>query len=98
VLALIRKAALWIFGTLFEVADVDQLLERAIADSSPPSPPQRKKAYDRAIDREFGIIEVGEQSFYCSELLFSADYAAYRELGDRLCQILPDGGTESPDE
>jgi hypothetical protein len=98
ILALIRKAALWIFGVLFEVADAEQLLERAITDSSPPSPPQREQTYDRAIDREYGMVDVGEQSFYTSEVLFSADYAAYRELGARLCQPLPDSdGEEAPE-
>jgi hypothetical protein len=98
VLALIRKAALWIFGTLFDVADPEQLLEQAIVDSTPPSPPQRDGAYDRAIDREYGMVEIGEQSFYSSEVLFSADYGAYRDTGARLCQIPPkDAGEEAPE-
>jgi hypothetical protein len=98
VLALIRKAALWLFAVLFEVVDAEQLLERAIADSSPPSPPQRDRVYDLAIDREYGMVNVGEQSFYTSEVLFSADYAAYRESGARLCQIPPKvDGEEVPE-
>jgi hypothetical protein len=44
------------------------------------------------------MVDVGEQSFYTSEVLFSADYAAYRELGARLCQPLPDSdGEEAPE-
>jgi hypothetical protein len=98
VLALIRKAALWIFGTLFEVMDPEQLLEQAIAENAPPSPPQRDRIYDRAIDRQYGMIEIGEQSFYSSEVLFFADYGAYRDAGARLCQIrAKDDGDEAPE-
>lgn len=86
VLSLIRKAALWIFGVLFDVADAEQRLERAIADSAPASPPQRDSTFDRAIDREFAMVDVGDQTFYASEVLFFVDYAAYREAGARLCQ------------
>lgn len=89
VLALIRKAALWIFGILFEVPAAEKLLESTIAESAPPSLPQRNEAYDRAIDREYGMIDIGEQSFYTSEVLFTTDYAAYRETGTRLCQAPP---------
>lgn len=42
------------------------------------------------------MIEIGEQSFYASEVLFVADYEAYREAGDRLCQTAPEvDGKES---
>jgi hypothetical protein len=94
VLKIIREAALWIFSFLFDIADVEVLFSEAIAASSPPAPPQQVKAYDRAIDREYGVITVGEQSYYASELLFTVDYAAYRELGDRLST----SGVSSQDE
>ena len=98
VLSLIRKAALWIFSVLFDVTDAEQRLERAIADSAPPAPPQRDGTYDRAIDREYGMVDVADQSFYASEVLFSADYAAYREAGARLCQNSPEAaGEEAPE-
>jgi len=85
VLALIRKAALWIFGVLFDVEDPDLRLTRCITANLPPSQPQREISFDRAIDREFGLVDVADQTFYASELLFSVDHAAYRELGARLC-------------
>jgi hypothetical protein len=91
VLALIRKAALWIFGVLFDVADSEQRLARGIAASAPPSPPQRDKSFDRVIDREFGMVDVADQTFYASELLFSVDNTAYRELGARLCDTQHNG-------
>ena len=42
------------------------------------------KKFDIAIDRKYEIVEIGEQSYYVSELLFAIDYAAYRDLGARL--------------
>ena len=98
VLALMRKAALWIFGVLFDVADAEQQLEQALLDSAPPSPPQRDDAFDRAIDREYGMVDVGEQSFYVSEVLFFVDHAAYREAGARLCQAVSQADTENATE
>ena len=50
----------------------------------PSAPPQRDGIYDRAIDREYGMIEVAGQSYYVSELLFAVDYIAYCDLGGRL--------------
>jgi len=85
-LSLIRKAALWIFGLLFDVSDANERLDKAIADSTPPPAPQRDGAYDRAIDLEYGMVEIGDQSFYASEVLFSVDYWAYRDIGARLCE------------
>ncbi len=31
------------------------------------------------------MVEVAGQQFYTSELLFSADYTAYRDIGTQLC-------------
>ena len=36
------------------------------------------------IDALLGIITVGEQDYYASELLFAVDHAAYRDLGGKL--------------
>jgi len=84
VLALVRMAALWIFSVLFEVPEVQKRLAQAIAGKSPPAPPQRHVKFDRAIDKEFGMVDVCEQSYYASELLFSVDCDAYRDVGMRL--------------
>ena len=98
VLSLIRKAALWIFSVLFDVTDAENRLDRAIADVLPPAPPQRDGAYDRAIDREYGMVDVADQSFYASEVLFSVDHVAYREIGARLCHDpRPTSGEETPE-
>jgi hypothetical protein len=94
VLSIIRRAALWIFSVLFDVSDAEKLLERAISDVVPPAPPQRDTAFDHAIDREYGMVEIGEQIFYASEILFSVDYWAYRDTGTRLCQNSPSANSQ----
>jgi hypothetical protein len=83
-LSVIRQAAVWIFGLLFDVADVDEQLEQAIADSASAPARRRDTACDRAIDGEYGMIEIGDEVFYTSEALFAIDYEAYREIGTRL--------------
>jgi hypothetical protein len=85
VLKIVRDAALWVFSVLFDVSDAGATLEEAILDKTPPAAPSPEKNFNIAIDAQYGIIEVGEQSYYASELLFAVDYAAYRDLGGRLC-------------
>jgi hypothetical protein len=85
VLKIVRDAALWVFSVLFEVTDVEAILAKSIMGSALPAPPAPDKKFDIAIDRKYEIVEIGEQSYYVSELLFAIDYAAYRDLGARLC-------------
>jgi len=85
VLGLTRKSALWIFSLLFDVSDAEQRLAQAIANTSLPAPPQRDSVFDRAIDRKYGMVDVCDQTYYTSEVLFSVDYTAYREAGAKLC-------------
>ena len=89
-LHIIRRAAIWIFEVLFDVDDAESALTEAIRDRAPPPSPQRNKAFDVAIDRECGIIEVGDQGYYASEILFATDRWAYTDLGGRLAQSLAD--------
>lgn len=84
VLMIIRDAAFWVVSLLFDLDEVESALEGALRDVSPASGPPRERQLDVAIDAEFGIIDVGEQRYYASELLFSVDPIAYRELGERL--------------
>jgi hypothetical protein len=88
-LGIIRRAALWIFGVLFDIATPEKELESAMSELVPTAPPTPDDRYDRAIDSEYGMIQVGEQTFYASEILFSVDYGAYREAGVRLSQNPP---------
>jgi hypothetical protein len=96
VLGLTRKAALWVFALLFDAPDAGQRLAQAIASSLPPALPQPDPTFDRAIDREYGMVEVCDQTYHASELLFSIDYAAYREAGARLSS--PDGAKEGEED
>jgi len=97
VLKLVRDAALWVFAMLFDVSDAEVALEQAILDKAPPTAPSRDRKFDVAIDGRYGIVEVGEQSYYASELLFAVDDAAYRDLGGRLCAI-PDASSSGTEE
>jgi hypothetical protein len=87
VLALVRKAAIWTFSVLFGVREVEQLLEKTIAESMLHTVPQRNGEFDRVIDGEFSMVKIGKQTFYASEVLFAIDYPAYQEAGARLCQL-----------
>ena len=95
VLEIARKAALWVFGILFDVPDPAAALERAIIDRTPAVLPSRDKVFDVAIDARYGIVQVGEESYYASELLFAVDTAAYRDLGGRL-RISVDASSDDP--
>ena len=94
-LQIARTAALWIFSVLFDVSDAKAVLEQALLAKAPPSTPSKEKRFDLAIDKEYGIIAVGEQNYYASELLFSVDAAAYRDLGGKL---IDDSVAEAIDE
>jgi hypothetical protein len=96
VLALVRKAAMWIFALLFDVAQAEERLSRAIAELLPPAPPQRDVEFDRVIDGRHGMVDVCEQTYYSSEVLFAVDYDAYRDIGSRLSAN--DEGVEEKDD
>lgn len=83
-LQIARTAALWIFSTLFDVSDAEAALQQAVVNQAPPDPPSKERNLDLAIDGEYGIIAVGEQDYYASELLFAVDHAAYLDLGGKL--------------
>jgi len=85
VLKIVRDAALWVFAMLFDVSDPEAALEQAILDNARPAGPSRDRKFDVVIDALYGIVEVGEESYHASELLFAVDPAAYRDLGGRLC-------------
>ena len=80
-----REAATWVFSFLFDVSDIETEIENAILDRSPvPSVTLREERFDEVIDTEYGIIEIGEQVYLASDLLYAIDYDAYRDIGERL--------------
>ena len=76
---------MWIFGFLFEVENVEEMLINTLNDRLKGYSATRKKDFDLAIDRDFGVIEVAGQSYYASEILFAVDNVAYSEVGMLLC-------------
>jgi hypothetical protein len=93
VLTIVRRAALWIFGTLFEVPDIQEQLERSLAEKMPSAPPTRSPAFDTAIDSVLDRIEIGDQVYSASEALYYVDYQAYRDLGIQLAGEPSNGGS-----
>ena len=80
-----REASAWVFSFLFDVSDIETEIENAILDRSPtPVIPLREERLDEVIDTEYGIIEIGEQVYLASDLLYAIDYDAYRDLGELL--------------
>ncbi|MYH40376.1 MAG: hypothetical protein F4150_01010 [Chloroflexi bacterium] len=92
-----RRAALWVFAFLLDVPDAEDVLASAVAALAGPPPPEPNPTYDRAIDAEYGVIEIEGQKYYTSEILFSVDYPAYADLGARL-DAPQRGNDEAEDE
>jgi hypothetical protein len=91
----IRSAAIWIFGLLYNVLDVEKEIEDELAALAPLKPPAPRPEYDKAIDNEHGIVEIGELNYYASEVLFAVDKDAYNAAGARL---IAKGGKSGGDE
>jgi hypothetical protein len=75
----IRSAAVWVFGTLFDVPDVQALLDQQ-ASGPTVDRPQRSAEDDHLIDDEFGVIQVAGRRYYTSEILHAFDAVQYSEL------------------
>ena len=84
-----RHAVLWIFSFLFDIEDSEERLARAIPEKRPPPAPERNPTYDAAIDRADKAIDIGDHTFSMSEMLYSLEYEAYRELGIEISQAEP---------
>lgn len=70
----IRQTALWIFSVLFDIPDIEQILEdRVELELQKNTKPERDPKADRIIDGAYGMVEVAGQSYYTSELLFNVD-------------------------
>lgn len=82
----IRKTALWVFSILFDVPNAEEILENQVAyNLTKESRPERDLQIDRAIDGAYGMVQVMDQEYYTSELLFGVDPVAYRDVGTLLC-------------
>lgn len=76
----IRKAALWVFGVLFEVGDVESVLEQHMSERSGDDLPKRTPDDDRLIDQEYGTVQIAGKPYYTSEILHAFDPVLYSEL------------------
>ncbi len=74
----IRETAIWVFGTLFDVADVKALLDQH-ASGPTKDLPQRTDEDDRLIDAEYGTLRVAGSTYYTSEILHAFDAVQYSE-------------------
>lgn len=83
VLAVSRRAALWIFSVLYDVPDAEQLLETTILELAPEEP-QRNDDLDRLIDDAYDMVKIAESLYYPSEVLFAVDHDSYRAIGGEL--------------
>lgn len=86
VLEIARRAAIWVFGLLFDVSNVDERLAAGTMQAQSHPTPTRNPAYDSAIDGAIEPIDIGGQPYSASEILYSIDYEAYRNLGIELSE------------
>ena len=85
VLDIARKSALWVFSFLFELSDAETELENTILSRNLLQVTNLPEDdLDEAIDSEYDIIEIGEQAYLASEVLYAVDYTAYRDIGETL--------------
>jgi hypothetical protein len=74
----IRKAAIEIFSLLFDVSDVENLLEIRISELDPTKGlPKRTEEDDKLIDEAFGTVRIAGQIYYTSEALYNVEPFAY---------------------
>lgn len=92
-LQVVRGAALWIFGVLYDVENPEQILNDAIV-ASIPSVPIRTREYDCALDEEFGITIIAGRKYYTSELLFGVDPIIYQSIAQDLLASADNEGAE----
>lgn len=89
-----RQAALWIFSVLYDVPDVEQILEERIAEALPGPPTLREERLDRAIDNVHGMVQIAGATYYVSEVLFGLDATLYRDMGLQILNSQANDGVE----
>lgn len=81
----IRKAALEIFSMLFDVPQIENLLEIRISElDSNKNLPKRTRENDTLIDEAFGTVRIADELYYTSEALYSVDPFAYGNVAANL--------------
>ncbi len=88
----VREGALWIFSVLFDVVDVESLLQdRLVELQQARALPPKEDQIDRVIDEAYGVVTVAGTRYYTSEILYSVDPVAYRTLGLELDESVEEG-------
>jgi len=79
----IRETAFWVFATLFDIPDINTLIQAELRKKS-GFVGDRDEKIDKALDSTFGLIEIGKNLYYTSEILFAVDPNAYFEWGNEI--------------
>lgn len=85
VLQMTRTCAFWVVSILFELPGCYELVSLRIEERQSGTT-ERDPRFDRAIDAVLGMVEIGQGTYYASELLFSADHSAYLQLGSEFSE------------
>jgi hypothetical protein len=81
----IRKASLEIFSILFDITDVESLVEdRVLEFDETRDLPKKNANDDRLIDDYYGTVNLAGKPYYTSELLHSFDPFAYGDVAANL--------------
>lgn len=78
----VRDAAVHVFAILFDMVDVEDLLQQRLTPTLVVlDVPQPVPVVDAALDALYGEVEIAGSTYLTSELLFRLDPTAYTELG-----------------
>ncbi len=87
ILIALRSASLWVFSTLYEVPEIEKVLEDELSKFL-PNPPSHSRSddYDQVIDQSYDPVELPTGPVAMSELLFLTDPTAYVEIALELLE------------
>lgn len=75
----VRKAAIWVFSILYDVPNVEELLEEGIQsmEHSKEEKPERDSTLDKLLDLNDEVVTIGGQPYLLSEILYAVDPESY---------------------
>lgn len=84
----IRKAAIWVVSSLFEIESIEQNLIDAINSIQKMKlKEERDPQKDELIDDYYGSIEIAGIDYNISDILFSVDKIAYNDIYEMTAQM-----------
>ncbi len=75
---------MWIFSVLYDVPDIETVLDEAVKDREANPFPERNDKLDRLIDSEYGTVDLAGQPYYVSETLHGVDPFSYQNVATEL--------------